>query len=60
MDPVVTADGFTYERIAIEDWLSRQSTSPMTGEALAHLHLTANYAVRAMCRRYLEENGPFV
>eukprot|EP00887_Chlorella_sp_A99_P000031 scaffold16.g31.t1 len=29
-DPVVAADGYTYERVAIESWLSRNSTSPLT------------------------------
>ena len=30
-DPVVAADGHSYDRHAIEAWLSGQSTSPMTG-----------------------------
>ena len=32
-DPVLLPDGFTYERGAIENWLSRQqTTSPMTNK----------------------------
>lgn len=46
MDPVIAADGFTYERRAIEDWLSRKGTSPMTNLPLAHLVLTPNLAIR--------------
>ena len=30
-DPVVTSDGQTYERTAIEDWLKTHDTSPLTG-----------------------------
>ena len=30
-DPVVASDGFSYERIFIEDWLKKHSTSPKTG-----------------------------
>lgn len=34
-DPVVAADGHSYDRHAIEAWLSGQNTSPMTGAHLA-------------------------
>jgi hypothetical protein len=34
VDPVVTADGHTYERVAIEQWLQMHDMSPMTGEPL--------------------------
>jgi E3 ubiquitin-protein ligase RGLG len=30
VDPVIASDGFTYERAAIEAWLARRATSPMT------------------------------
>ena len=33
-DPVMACDGHTYERAAIEAWLSANSTSPKTGEVL--------------------------
>lgn len=29
-DPVIAPDGFTYERSAIENWMTRAQTSPMT------------------------------
>ena len=50
-DPVMAADGFSYARAAIEDWLARgNGSSPMTGAPLAHQHLTPNLAVRsAVC-----------
>ena len=56
-DPVVTADGHTYDREAIELWLRRKGTSPLTGEPLEHLMLTPNHIVRGMCRRYSKENS---
>ena len=55
-DPVVTADGQTYEREAIEKWLVLQQTrqlpgtSPLTGEPLAHTNLVPNVALRVMIR----------
>lgn len=33
-DPVITADGHSYERSAIEAWLKLHDTSPKTGEVL--------------------------
>lgn len=47
MDPVIAADGFTYERYAIEDWLSRKGTSPLTNELLPHLGLIPNHAIKS-------------
>lgn len=41
-DPVVAADGYTYEREAIKKWLSAHHTSPKTGEVLKHKELTEN------------------
>ena len=42
-DPVLCLeDGYTYERSAIEDWLRRSGSSPMTGEALGGASLTPN------------------
>ena len=49
-DPVVTADGHTYERAAICEWLEQRSTSPMTGENLAHRAVVPNVALRAHLR----------
>lgn len=42
-DPVIASDGFTYERYAIEDWLTRKATSPMTNEPLVHKFLIPNH-----------------
>ncbi|CAF1545946.1 unnamed protein product [Rotaria sp. Silwood1] len=45
-DPVVAADGFTYERTAIEKWLQSNDRSPMTNEKLAHINLNPNLIVK--------------
>ena len=46
-DPVMTVDGFTYERLAIERWLAAHDTSPLTGLDLPSKLLTPNAALRA-------------
>mmetsp|Transcript_35274 Transcript_35274/g.75309 ORF Transcript_35274/g.75309 Transcript_35274/m.75309 type:complete len:788 (+) Transcript_35274:203-2566(+) len=43
VEPVVAADGHTYERHAISRWLQTSDLSPLTGEVLAHLELVPNY-----------------
>ena len=55
-DPVVTADGQTYEREAIERWISNQQgkgqapTSPLTGAPRTHEPRTECAASRADAR----------
>jgi hypothetical protein len=57
-DPVVAADGYTYERSAIEEWFRRAAApgqrvsahlphSPMTNLPLLHAQLLPNVAVRS-------------
>ena len=56
-DPVVTADGATYEREAIEQWLRSHNTSPLTNEVLPHRQLTPNVLVRGWIREYKEQHA---
>lgn len=49
-EPVLAADGHSYERQAIEKWLQKHNTSPMTGAPLAHRYLTANFALRHLIK----------
>jgi hypothetical protein len=49
LDPVIAADGQTYERSAIEHWLQSHGTSPLSGQRLEHMRLTANHLVRRLC-----------
>jgi len=45
-EPVLAADGHTYERGAIEKWMAAHNTSPMTGAPLMHRFLTQNFALK--------------
>ena len=56
-DPVMAADGYAYERSAIERWLATKSTSPMTGEALQHTHTFPNHMLRRMIREWRESRA---
>ena len=53
-DPVTTADGFTYERTAITEWLRTKDTSPSTGATLAYKALVPNLSLRSMIRGFSE------
>ena len=46
IDPVIATDGYSYERCAIERWLRKHRTSPITGKRLG-MRLLANHALRA-------------
>merc|ERR1712166_445086 len=45
-DPVVTSDGYTYERSAISAWLKKSNRSPMTNMPLTNKALVPNMALR--------------
>jgi hypothetical protein len=45
---VVAADGFTYERSAIEKWFQTSDCSPMTNEKLAHKNLNPNILIKTL------------
>merc|ERR1719375_42143 len=47
-DPVILADGRSYERSAIEMWLRTSKRSPMTGAALEHTHMLPNINLKAL------------
>lgn len=57
-DPVIIADGHTYERSAIEDWfrLDKQS-SPKTNDYLDHLYLTPNRALKNLIQDFCISKG---
>ena len=46
VDPVIAQDGHTYERDAIEQWLTTHITSPLTGAEMGSTTLTPNFALR--------------
>ena len=52
LDPVLCADGHSYERASIQEWLENHDTSPLTGLALEHKWLVANHALRKVAEEW--------
>ena len=46
VEPVITADGHTYEGFAIQAWLLQNDTSPVTQAALPHKRLVPNLLIK--------------
>lgn len=53
-DPVVAKDGHSYERRAIEGWLEKHTTSPMTNEALFSADLFPNHSLKSLILEWKE------
>jgi len=51
-DPVITSDGFTYERSSIERWFIDHNTSPMTNKILVNKLLIPNIILRNLIELY--------
>ena len=56
LDPVLLADGYSYERAAILKWLANHTTSPATGKELRHLCITPNHALRTTISELVTES----
>ena len=57
-DPVIAADGSSYERVAIEQWLATGAgTSPKTNEVLRHCELLTNKALKTLIADELERRA---
>lgn len=54
-DPAVAADGYTYERKAIEDWLQINMTSPLTNLPMPSKTLIPNYSIKSLIAAYKEK-----
>lgn len=54
MHPTIAADGYTYERAAMQIWLTDHSTSPVTGRPLLHRHLAENLVIKNAVSKYEE------
>jgi len=54
-DPVATADGQVYERVAIQEWLDEHDASPLTGVRLAHKELISIPVIRSACLEFIAE-----
>ncbi|KAH3743763.1 rac gtpase [Pelomyxa schiedti] len=56
-DPVIAADGHTYERSDLLVWLSRHDTSPVTGAPLANKELEPNEKLHARIEEFCLRTG---
>jgi hypothetical protein len=57
-DPVMCADGHTYERNTITEWVKRKATSPLTNQPLGEpVMLIPNHALRSLISSYVEDHG---
>lgn len=56
-EPVVDPEGNTYERSAIEEWLTKNQTSPITRAPLKKTDLIPNRALRDVIESKLKELG---
>ncbi|KAL8579829.1 hypothetical protein ACOMHN_048106 [Nucella lapillus] len=53
-DPVIAADGYTYDRSAISAWLQQgKASSPMTNARLPHRNLLPNRTLKTLIQRHL-------
>ncbi len=52
-DPVVAADGFSYDRTAIQQWFIRSGKSPKTGLLLDNKNLIPNQTLKTMIREWI-------
>ncbi|EOD08391.1 hypothetical protein EMIHUDRAFT_453113 [Emiliania huxleyi CCMP1516] len=59
-DPVMAADGQSYERLAIERWLATKQTSPLTGGELDHSFLVPNHLLRRQIREWQDARYAFM
>uniref|UniRef100_A0A8C5TE57 WD repeat, SAM and U-box domain-containing protein 1 n=1 Tax=Malurus cyaneus samueli TaxID=2593467 RepID=A0A8C5TE57_9PASS len=53
-DPVIAADGYSYEREAMQNWISSRRSSPMTNLPLCSVMLTPNRTLKMAISRWLE------
>lgn len=50
VEPVIAADGYTYEKDALEQWLKHNSTSTVTGRSLPHTRFVPNFLIKSAIR----------
>ena len=54
-DPVILADGHTYEREAIEKWFVENDTSPITNEKIEKEILIPNFNLKKAIAEWLSQ-----
>lgn len=58
-DPVITSDGHSFEREAIDHWFKTSKLSPITGLELPSKLLRSNFALKVASQTYLENLACF-
>jgi hypothetical protein len=46
VDPVITSDGYSYERFHINQWIRQKPTNPLTNEPLLNVNLIPNHSLK--------------
>lgn len=46
-EPVIAADGYTYERAALQNWLQHSVLSPVTRQIMEHSRFLPNTAIKS-------------
>jgi hypothetical protein len=57
VDPVIAADGHSYEREQIVRWLLTNNSSPKTGKLLPNKNLISNFTLRSLCHGVRQARG---
>ena len=52
-EPVIAADGYTYERAALQQWLQHSRVSPATGDMMQHTSFLPNTAIKSTIQSYV-------
>lgn len=56
-DPVVTPSGSSFDRVGIVKYVEQAGVDPLTRVKLSVADLRPNYALKAACEEFLENNG---
>lgn len=56
-DPVIAVDGFSYERKAIESWMTKKQVSPMTNQPLKNKDVLPNRQLKKLIDDYTAKHG---
>ena len=51
-EPVIAADGYTYEKRALQEWLKQHNNSPATGKPLQNVTMLPNFAIMAVLEAF--------
>ena len=54
-DPVIAADGHSYDRASIQEWLRTSKLSPKTGLELESCNLIPNIALKSLVQEFLQD-----